>query len=128
MSANEYRSVNCLALLLLILVGAAPAVVEIPGLDSGWGLVRVAAPRCYVLESTGQSCKTCGLTRSVGALYRGEWSRSHGFHPAGPVLASMLLLQIAMRLVALVTDTEYMIRVDVIQLVVCVGMFLIIVV
>jgi len=48
-------------------------------------------PSCTFHELTGYSCLTCGLTRSVLALIRGDLASSIGHHLMGPFLVLGLL-------------------------------------
>ncbi|MEZ5216028.1 MAG: DUF2752 domain-containing protein [Ilumatobacteraceae bacterium] len=42
---------------------------------------------CPIRRVTGLPCPTCGMTRSVLALVRGDLVASVAAHPAGPILA-----------------------------------------
>src|SRR5262249_20878761 len=47
---------------------------------------------CPLHHFTGVPCPTCGLTRAVCLVVRGEWARSLGMHPAGgPVVAGLVV-------------------------------------
>ncbi len=54
---------------------------------------------CMLRETTGIPCPGCGLTRSLVAAVRGDWSSSFAFHRLGPVLFAYLILQAAYRAV-----------------------------
>ena len=45
----------------------------------------------------GKECSTCGLTRSIQALYFGSPSDSIQFHPGGVVIVGFILFQILAR-------------------------------
>ena len=49
-------------------------------------------PGCAFKRLTGVACATCGLTRCVVAMGRGDWSAAFHWHPAA---ASALLLPVA---------------------------------
>jgi hypothetical protein len=46
---------------------------------------------CGFKYLTGLPCPTCGLTRALCHAIRGDWARSLGYHPAGPLLAMALV-------------------------------------
>ncbi len=46
---------------------------------------------CGFKHLTGLPCLTCGLTRSLCHVVRGDWSQSLVYHPAGPLVALALL-------------------------------------
>ena len=47
---------------------------------------------CPFFLVTGAHCPTCGLTRSVAALFRGDIGTSVMFHPAGLALAFLVVV------------------------------------
>lgn len=46
---------------------------------------------CTFRRVTGLPCATCGMTRSLSALARGEWHRSYAYHPLGSAVALALV-------------------------------------
>lgn len=74
--------------------------VALGALFAGWGL-RVAGllqpvpellPGCAFKRLTGFACATCGLTRCVVALGRGDWRAAFHWHAAATVFAMLLPL------------------------------------
>lgn len=53
---------------------------------------------CMSKRLFGMECPGCGLTRSVVASSRGQWSRAMHHHPAGPIIFGWALVQIPYRL------------------------------
>lgn len=53
---------------------------------------KLPLPPCVFHEWTGHDCLTCGMTRSLQALARGEWVAALRFHLMGPVVFLGLLL------------------------------------
>ncbi len=45
---------------------------------------------CTFRRVTGLPCATCGMTRALSALVRGEWQRSRAYHPLGGAVALAL--------------------------------------
>ena len=54
---------------------------------------------CTLRATTGIPCPGCGLTRSLVAAVKGDWSSSFAYHRIGPVLFVYLILQAAYRTV-----------------------------
>jgi hypothetical protein len=46
---------------------------------------------CQMRRVTGLPCPTCGITRSLSMLTKGEWRRACAYHPLGPVVAALLV-------------------------------------
>ena len=49
---------------------------------------------CPFYLVTGAHCPTCGLTRSVAALFRGDIGTSAMFHPAGIAIALLIVIAV----------------------------------
>jgi hypothetical protein len=47
---------------------------------------------CLWKRLSGYKCPACGITRSAGSLLTGHWRESLTFHPAGPVIVTILVL------------------------------------
>ncbi len=47
-------------------------------------------PGCAFKRLTGFACATCGLTRSVMALGRGDWGEAFHWYPAAALVAALL--------------------------------------
>ena len=45
---------------------------------------------CQFRRLTGLPCPTCGVTRSLAMLAKGEWQRAIAYHPLGPLVAVAL--------------------------------------
>jgi hypothetical protein len=88
-------AVACLAVLLPLMVGS----------EEHRGIFEM--PRCSVLETTGKSCATCGLTRSLHTLYRGEVSRSRAYHPYGWLVALVLGMTVLYRVMMFRLDIRH---------------------
>ncbi len=51
-------------------------------------------PNCPLRTWTGRPCPTCGLTRSVESLLKGNWQEAVNFHPFGPLLLVLGLVSL----------------------------------
>jgi len=114
---SEYRAFNLLLGAVLIVIAVAPFLVEIPESGIGNRVVGVHPPICFVRAHTGEQCPGCGLTRSVVALYNGDWALSRSYHPAGAVVVGVLLAELCLRLVPLVVARSWMLWADLAQIV-----------
>lgn len=74
--------------------GIACALVAALLLPLAAGYVSVP---CAVMRATGAPCVSCGLTRSLAAVYRGELSLSVSLHPAGVVFVVLVMFELAAR-------------------------------
>lgn len=52
------------------------------GLVFAWMELGLPTPRCAFHEITGFPCLTCGTTRAVGSLLRGDWIQAIRWNPA----------------------------------------------
>jgi hypothetical protein len=46
---------------------------------------------CQFRRLTGLPCPTCGVTRSLSMLAKGDWQCAVTYHPLGPLVAAVLL-------------------------------------
>ena len=92
LSANSERRTHWNLLLSSLLVvffftlwpGASRPLLQVPHV-------------CLFETLTGLPCPGCGMSRSLGAFFSGDAASAWALHPAGPVLASLLLMQIVFR-------------------------------
>lgn len=102
--SHEHKIFNTVLAGLLLLAILAPLTVTIPGVAQGYGPVSWKPPVCSIRQSTGHDCPSCGLTRSIVTLYRGEWALSRAYHPAGILVVLFIFAELILRLA--VTRTE----------------------
>lgn len=48
-------------------------------------------PMCLLRRFAHLACPTCGMTRALALLARGEWRAALGLHPWAPVLAAQMV-------------------------------------
>ena len=93
---EKYFLINSLFAIVLLLLLILPVFVSqsyFPILDH---------PKCFVKQNTGKPCPTCGITRSIEALYSGEIATSRLYHPYGLVIIATLLLQLFLRVLLII--------------------------
>jgi len=73
---------------VLVVIAAGSAVVLI------FHYAHLSDNRCFSIcqfrRLTGLPCPTCGVTRSLAMLAKGEWRRAVAYHPMGPLVAAAL--------------------------------------
>ncbi|MGH7740649.1 MAG: DUF2752 domain-containing protein [Candidatus Eiseniibacteriota bacterium] len=55
------------------------------------GVISTAEPVCWLSRVAHVSCPTCGLTRALTLLLRGEFASSLAMHPWGVALAAQVM-------------------------------------
>ena len=74
-------------------------------------------PRCTYEQLTGTICPSCGLTRSVATLYKGNLQLSLSYNNAGIFLVIYSLIQTLLRLVPIMYKKEWLPWFDISQLI-----------
>jgi hypothetical protein len=97
--SKEYKFVNGALIVLFIIAVSAPFAVSIPGLFNNSFPLQWKPPDCFIKQQTGKPCPTCGLTRSVVALYNGNWNVSQHYYPKGYLIICLILFEICLRVV-----------------------------
>jgi len=73
-------------------------------------------PKCAIFEKTGMYCPSCGLTRSVIALYKFNYKLSVFYNPSGILFVSIVLFQLIFRIFLFIKSSKWMPIIDVLQL------------
>jgi len=113
----QYKFVNGALLFLIILAVIAPFTLDIPNVNKYSSPVKVVPPACAVKQHTGKECPTCGLTRSIVALYNGDLDLSIKFHPRGYLFVCLLLIELLLRVVPIVYPHKLVPWLDMCQLI-----------
>ena len=99
---RQYRIFNGTMTAILIVAIAAPLCFDIPGTFKNIIPISINPPPCFIREHTGQYCKSCGLLRSIIAVYHGEWSLSRLYHPLGIIFVFVFFFEFLFRIVNLI--------------------------
>lgn len=83
-----------------VLLSSIILLLVIPILSMEW--VDSVPHFCIVKETTGIPCPGCGVTRSLSSLGSMEIYKSLSFNPNGILIAFVFLLQVPLRIIALV--------------------------
>ena len=96
---KKYRLVNLYLFLILIAILVVPALLNF-GLNANieQNLITSWLPSCFVKQHTGHDCSSCGLTRSVLALYKGNFSKSQDYHPYGFLILLVFWCELVLRI------------------------------
>lgn len=105
--SHEHKIFNLFLAALLLSAILAPLTVTIPGVALGYGPVTWKPPVCSIRQRTGHDCPSCGLTRSIVTLYRGDWDLSRSYHPAGCLVVLFILVELLLRLVVIRTKLAW---------------------
>jgi hypothetical protein len=96
---SQYKYVNGALLLIFFMASIAPFMIDIPNVNKYSSPIKVVLPACFVKAHTGKECSTCGLTRSVVALYNGDFKLSIKYHPAGYIVVCLLWCELLLRFI-----------------------------
>lgn len=113
---NEYRYGNYALVSALFVLALVPLAANLY-VASRSNAISLSFPTCAVLQHTGKPCAGCGLTRSVLALYKGDFALSRSLHPAGTLLLMLVFLQLALRVLYLARDSAWLPWLDMGQLI-----------
>lgn len=113
----QYKYVNGALLFLMILAVFAPFAIHIPDISKYSIPIKIAPPTCFVKEHTGKECPTCGLTRSIVAIYNGDFNRSFKFHPLGYLFVCLLFSELLLRAIPIYFTNKWVPWLDMGQLI-----------
>lgn len=114
---TQYKYVNGALLLLMILAVFAPFALDIPNVNKYSSPIKVIPPSCFVKENTGKECPTCGLTRSIVAIYNGDFNLSVKFHPLGYLFVCLLFSELLFRAIPIFFPHKWITWLDMGQLI-----------
>lgn len=83
---TEYKLVNRLVLLVMLVIGCAILVADCLGM-----------PGCTLKQATGKDCVLCGCTRDFHSLISGTWTF---INPASPYVFAVLFVEFCWRIFA----------------------------
>lgn len=62
------------------------------GLVFAWMVLGLPTPKCAFHEISGFPCLTCGTTRAIGSLLRGDWIQALRWNPVACIAGLALTL------------------------------------
>lgn len=111
---NEYKKANIILFLLLLCFIVSPYLfinlIEYP--------IDLSYINCFVKNETGVPCKSCGLTRSVLSLYRGDIFQSQQYSPKGIIFVIMGVVQLFLRIIPLLIKSILIPWIDIAQIII----------
>lgn len=119
--SKEYRHVNLLLLAFIVLFLLYPLGVSLPGIATGFFQLNLPVPPSLLQRYPNLPCSSCGLTRSVVALYHGNLEASLNYNPAGLLIILVAVTQLLLRilLIRFVAKNCWFSWLDLVQLCLC---------
>lgn len=119
--SNEYKYVNVLLLALIIVFLLYPLGVSLPGIATSFLQLNLPTPPSLFQQYPDLPCSSCGLTRSVVALYHGNLEASINYNPAGILIVFVATIQLFFRflLLGFMTKNSWLSWLDLIQISLC---------
>jgi len=99
---REYSIVNVVFLILLLAMLVMPILLRLWSGGNEQYINSLLFPGCFVEQHTGHICPSCGLTRSILALYEGDFSKSRFYHPYGFLILLVFSGELILRLLPLI--------------------------
>jgi hypothetical protein len=121
--SKEYKYVNLLLFLVLIVFLLYPTAVSLPDLQNSYLPIHLPAPKSMMHQFPNAPCSSCGLTRSIVSLYHGNLSASLNYNPVGVVIVVLGFVQVIFRVIIAFSRNGFLPWLDLIQLFVC-GLFI----
>lgn len=114
----QYKFVNGVLLFMILLALLTPFTINIPNItDKNLFSTTWSPPSCFVKKLTGKPCPACGLTRSIVALYNGDFNLSLKYHQAGYIFVCLLLLEFFLRLIPILCSHKMVPWIDLCQII-----------
>ncbi|MBN1932299.1 MAG: DUF2752 domain-containing protein [Desulfobacterales bacterium] len=115
--SHEYKFVNYLLLIVFILFLFLPFGFSFSKQSDKVRFFNVQLPECAIHRTTGFKCPTCGLTRSISALYHENLHSSLYYNKAGILLVIYFLLQTLLRFIPIFFKKKWVPWFDISQLI-----------
>lgn len=115
MMVKELKYANSILIFLGVFALLTPIFIKLPNESGKYRFLRI--PECVIKAQTGKVCTTCGLTRSIVYLYRGDWPKSEAYHPYGHIFFIWAALQFMIRPLVIFRPTYRLLIIDMAQLI-----------
>ncbi|MFH2108645.1 MAG: DUF2752 domain-containing protein, partial [Chrysiogenia bacterium] len=102
-------------LFILLLI---PIFIYIPKISNESNFLKLTMPTCFVKKNLGHNCPTCGITRSIVALYNNKWTMSIHFSPNGYWIVIALVIQLLLRSVPIFIKKWWVPWMDIFQIII----------
>ncbi|MBM4285701.1 MAG: DUF2752 domain-containing protein [Deltaproteobacteria bacterium] len=114
---REYKYLSGALGIILIVTSLAPFFMTIPGIAKNSLGFKFSPPGCLAKKMIGKECPSCGLTRSIVALYNGDWELSDSYHRGGKIIVVFIFLQVILRIIPILITNSWIVWVDLFQLI-----------
>lgn len=121
--SREYKCVNLFLLLVIIVFLLYPFAVSLPDLKNSYLPINLPVPKSMMQQFPNAPCSSCGLTRSIVSLYKGNLSASLNYNPVGVVVVVLAHTQVIFRIIIAFSKNSLLPWLDLSQLFIC-GLFI----
>ena len=111
----EYKYVNISLTIMFSILMLLPIFLSIPNNTTNKFYKIIRPPNCVVKSTTGHYCSTCGLTRSIIALYSGNIQKSKAYHPLGIFVSIWLFFEFIFRFPIYFFKSYFIVLIDIFQ-------------
>src|ERR1039457_3837479 len=116
--SKEYAIANRILLAIMIIFLELPfAIIFIERLNHSPLPLNIL--NCFVKAQTGELCPTCGMNRSILALYKGHFQESVVQCAYGYFFILLLIMQLFLRIVPRLSDKLWIPFMDIAQMILC---------
>lgn len=116
--SKEYATVNLVLISIIFVILAMPYTLILSEYYEYYAFPSYI-PKCFVLSNTGKPCPTCGLTRSVVLLYKGQFYKSVVQYSYGYLFVLLLGAQLFLRVIPLFSRRVWIPYMDITQMILC---------
>lgn len=116
--SQEYAVANKIMIFVIVILLLLPPLY-IFAVQYNNSLASFMKLDCFVKGQIGKPCPTCGLTRSIVLLYKGEFYESFSQYANGYIFVLLLLLQLVLRAVPFINIQIITPYLDIIQMILC---------
>jgi len=115
---REYKLVNVLFIVLILVFLMIPLISQTENMGESVSFPLLGSIPCQIKERTGNLCSSCGLTRSIISLYKGDLAKSQSYHKGGIYLLLLLMVQFCLRFFPVYVDKIWLPWTDIAQIIV----------
>lgn len=117
--SKEYQYVNYSLLFLIVLFLLYPLGVSLPDLPHGFLPFNLPTLNSALQNYPDLPCSSCGLTRSIVALYHGKLIASLGYNPVGIIIFFLSFLELGFRIIVMTVKSRWIAWLDLSQFFLC---------
>jgi hypothetical protein len=116
--SKEYSLTNIIIATLMIIFLLLP-IASICSEKLGYSSLLLNTFNCSYKKHMGESCPTCGLTRSILSLYKGHLQESVAYNPYGYLFFLLMVIELCLRIFPIVYKRLWIPYLDIAQMFLC---------